>query len=54
MNYADHVFTKLNSHEKRILELECKIFKLVSALEFIKSMDLNSVTEQTVPQILHG
>jgi len=62
MNYADLVFQKLNSLEQRINDLECKLFKLIASLEFIKSMDLNNppkppsqnlTYEQTVSQLLN-
>ena len=44
MNYSDLVFQKFTSLEARINELECRLFKLIAALEFIKSMELNVPT----------
>lgn len=64
MNYSDLVFQKFNSLEQRINELECKLFKLIASLEFIKSMDLNNppkpqpqqnlTYEQTVSQLFNS
>lgn len=47
MNYPDLIEQKFNSLELRILSLECKLFKLIAALEFIKTMDMNSVQIST-------
>lgn len=64
MNYGDQVFQKFASLETRINELECRLFKLIAALEFIKSMDLNVPTppkpisnltyEQTISQLFNS
>lgn len=47
MNYSDVVFQKFVAIENRLLALECRLFKLIAALEFIKSMELNSTSLST-------
>ena len=47
MNYSDLIFQKFNTLENRINALECRLFKLIAALEFIKSMELNSPSATT-------
>lgn len=55
MNYPDLIQQKFNALEQRILSLECKLFKLISALEFIKTLDMNlsqtSPFKDPIPQL---
>jgi hypothetical protein len=55
MNYPDLIQQKFNDLEQRILSLECKLFKLIAALEFIKTLDMNllqtSPFKEPIPQL---
>jgi hypothetical protein len=55
MNYPDLIQQKFNDLEQRILSLECKLFKLIAALEFIKTLDMNllqtSPFKDPIPQL---